>query len=158
MCQTDVTSACVAPKAIALRDDKPKEKKDEVFENVYGFTMDLKTEIYAWFNIGGFYVDTSWIGNKIPTSDFGGLYYGIKNLIAACANCDVAECGVTSVGNIITDAIESVQDPFTKKVKVSELTESEHVSKDSINSLDDSIDDDDMPTWRPGRSLLCQAQ
>lgn len=109
--------------------------------------MDLKTGIYAFLNIAGFYVDSNWIGDKVG-SDFSGLYWGIKNLVAKCGDCGEEPC----LSKVINKALDSVTDKFDwidQKFKVSELEETVHVAKDSILSLDLQMAGEDMPTGDP---------
>lgn len=41
----------------------------------------LRTGIYAFFNLAGFYIDSIWIGDQAG-GNFPGLCWGIKSLIA----------------------------------------------------------------------------
>ena len=135
--RTDVTSACTTP----------KEEAEEKFDNAFGFTIDLKTGIYAYINMAGFYIDTSWIGNKVG-SDFNGLYWGIKNLVARCTDCGNNSC-VSEPLNDLFDSAKAKLHMNGTKYHLHELGNSEHVSKDSISSLDDNLLDEDFPTGDP---------
>jgi len=150
----DVTSACAAPK-----------EKEEVFEHALGYTMDVKTGFYAFFNLAGFYIDTSWLGDK--TGDgFSGLYWGVKNLIAKCGDCGDKPClrqAADEVLGIAKDGFESLL-PIgfedmdgSKKAAVTNLMDSEHKGKESIDSLDNSIMGMDMPTGNPNTSCYAKA-
>ena len=107
--------------------------------------MDLKTGIYAFINIAGFYIDTSWIGNKVPGSEFSGLYWGVKNLVAKCSSCGNNAC-VSQSFNDLFDSAKKALGMNGKKFRLHELGDSEHVSKDSISSLDRHMEGEDMPT------------
>ena len=133
---TDVTSGCTTPKA-----------DEEAIKNAFGFTIDLKTGVYAFINLAGFYIDTSWIGNKMPGSDFSGLYWGIKNLVAKCTDCGNSSC-VSQPFNDLFDSAKKALGMDGKKFRLLELTDSEHVSKGhDISSLDDQhIEGEEMPT------------
>lgn len=137
--QTDVTSACTALQTSG--------QEDVAFENAFGFTMDLKTGLYAYLNLLGFYIDTSWIGDKVG-SGFSGLYWGIKNLVAKCGDCGKEPCfsqAINKVLDVATDGVGFIDG----SALVSALSYSAHVAKDSIYSLDNSIVGDDMPTGDP---------
>lgn len=142
--ETDVTIACTEPK-----------EDDEAFENAFGFTMDLKTGIYAYLNLLGFYIDTSWISNKVG-SDFSGLYWGIKNLIANCGDCGEEPCVSQAVNKLLGVASDG-HDFVDGNYSVSNLTDSEHAGKDSILSLDNEMVGEDMPTGNPDVSCYARA-
>lgn len=151
--QTDVTSACTEPKGGEQKDGEPKER-EEAFENAFGFTMDLKTGIYAFLNLAGFYVDTNWIGDKVG-SDFSGLYWGIKSLVAKCGDCGEEQCLSQKINDVLDVAIDGLGF-IDSTFRVSELTDSDHVSKDSILSLNDQMVGEDMPTGNP--DVACYAK
>ena len=136
--QIDVTSSCAAPEV----DDKG------AFEKAVGYTLDLKTGLDAYFNFGGFYIGTAWIGKK-KGSPFTGLYWGVKNVIAKCV-----DCGSKCFSGYLHDALELPADGVEAFLdwegSWSNLTESKHSdgkeSSKSIHSLDDQFTGDDMPT------------
>ena len=117
--------------------------------------MDLKTGIYAFLNVAGFYVDSNWIGNKVG-SEFSGLYWGIKNMVAKCGDCGKEPCVSQAVNKLLDVAVDGVGF-LDKKFHGSELTNSEHVSKDSIFSLDNQMVGEDMPTGDPDKSCYAKA-
>lgn len=139
----DVTSACTDPK-----------EGEEALENAFGFTMDLKTGLYAFLNIAGFYVDSNWIGDKVG-SDFPGLYWGIKNLVAKCGDCGKESCVSQAVNEVLDVAVDGLGF-IDGKSRVGELTDSAHVSKDSIFSLDNQMVGEDMPTGDPDTSCYAK--
>ncbi len=152
--RTDVTSACTAPK-----------EKEEVFENALGYTMDVKTGFYAFFNLAGIYIDTSWLGD-ITGDGFSGLYWGVKSLIAKCGDCGNRSClsqAADEVLGVAKDGFESLLAPGfkdmggSKKAAVTDLTDSEHEDKGSIDSLDKSILGMDMPTGNPNASCYAKS-
>lgn len=122
----------------------PKTKK-ETIKNAFGYTMDLKTGVYAFMNIAGFYIDTSWIGNKMPGSEFSGLYWGVKNLVAKCSSCGNTSCVSQSFNDLFDKAKKTLGMDGTK-FRLHKLLDTEHVSKDSISSLDKHMNGTDMPT------------
>ena len=116
--------------------------------------MDLKTGIYAFINIAGFYIDTSWIGDKVG-SGFSGLYWGIKNLRAKCSDCGNKLC----VSQPFNDLFDSARDALGMngtKFRLHELGDTEHVSKDGIYSLDNQMVGEDMPTGNPNISCVAK--
>ena len=115
--------------------------------------MDLKTGVNAYLNLGGFYVDTSWIGTGKVGNDFPGLYWGIKNLVAQCGDCGKEPCA----SKFINKALKAFAWNDYGKFKMSELDDTKHVSKDGINSLDKEVEGDDMPTGDPETACYAKA-
>lgn len=115
----------------------------------------MKTGIYAYINLAGFYVDTSWIGNK-ASKDFGGLYWGIKNLVAICTDCGNASCVSSHLNDLFDTAKEKLGMNGTK-YHLHDLKDSEHVSKDGISSLDNQMPDEDFPSGDPEWACYARA-
>ena len=107
--------------------------------------MDLKSGLYAFLDIAGFYIDTNWIGNKIPGIPGPGLYWLVKNLVAKCGDCGEESCKSQAADKIL-DLIDHSDD---KTYLQNDLKESTHVSKDSIYSLDHQMEGEEMPTGDP---------
>ena len=114
----------------------------------------MKSGLYAYLNFAGFYIDTSWIGDNAG-SKFPGLYWGIKNLVAKCSDCGETPC----VSQLINELLDLGLDKLgiTNATSVSLLPDSEHVNKDGIKSLDNSIVGDDMPTGNPERACWAKS-
>ena len=151
--QIDVTSACTAPTTGEQKDVELVEN-EVAYENAFGFTVDLKTGLYAYLNLAGFYVDTSWIGNKVG-SDFSGIYWGVKNLVAKCGDCGKDPCLSQAVNKLLDVAVDGIGF-LGMNTSLNRLSDSEHVSKDSIFSLDNSVLGDDMPTGDPEKACYAK--
>ena len=105
--------------------------------------MDVKTGVYAFVRIAGFYIDTNWIGKAAPGTDMTGLYWGLKNLVAMCRPCDPC------LGTWVNDLLDVAASGFNwgvEKVLAHELKESNTVGKEKIDTLDLPMPGEDMPT------------
>lgn len=106
----------------------------------------MKSGLYAYLNLAGFYIDTNWIGDNAG-SKYPGLYWGIKNLVATCSDCGEEPCVSQAINKLLDLALDELG--ITNATSVSSLPDSDHKNKDSIKSLDNSIVGDDMPTGDP---------
>ena len=135
----DVTKSCATP-----------QNNGTAFEKAVGFTIDLKTGVYAYFQLAGFFIDTSWIGSKAH-GDFSGLYWGIKNLVAKCLECHT-DCierarDLLNLEGTLTNETTGMEQIDGKQVAhLNNLGNSSHVKADSVNDLDMTLVGDDFPT------------
>ncbi len=113
----------------------------------------MKSGIYAYLNIAGFYIDTSWIGDNAG-SKFSGLYWGIKNLVAKCGDCGDEPCVSQAVNKLLDLALDGLN--ITNATSVTLLSDSDHKNS-SIQSLDNSIVGDDMPTGDIGKACFAKS-
>ena len=130
----DVTENCTAP----------NDSRDAL-EKAIGYTLDAKFGVYAFLQIAGFYIDTGWIGDKAHAT-FGGLYWGIKNVIASCVEYSDYQNG------FLLDASQSPESP--KGVHFSSLPNSSHAGSMINNRMDDTIVSDTYPSGNI--STICQ--
>ena len=133
----DVTRSCTRAKG-----DEPEGHGP--FDYAIGYTMDLKQGLYASLNIAGFDFNSGWIGDRMGTG-YNGFYWGKKNLVARCWDCGKQGC----VTGIINDLLSDIAVELTKSAQkhfFSQLKESEHVSKNRINSLDKPMKGEEVPT------------
>ena len=150
-CNTkDVNEECENPDAVVRREDATTEvlNKNTIFKKAFGFTVDLKTGVFAFVRIAGFYIDSGWIGTKAPGTDMSGLYWGTKNLIAVCKPCDTAgslPCLATPINELLGVAATGFN-WLAGKVLTKALNESVTAHKDRIDTLDQPTPGEEMPT------------
>ena len=137
-----------------------------VLERALGFTVDLKTGLYAYVNFAGFYVDTQWLGTK-PKGSVGGLYWPIKSLVAKCVPCVPLQPplgdGVNCMGDLagIVDRLFYLDVIFNGMITagamvLDKLMETNHDGDTSIDSLDNQIIGDDMPSGHADKACYAR--
>ena len=82
-------------------------KPDEVgYAKAFGPAFGVRTGVSAGASVGGFTIDTNWLDfSKIPGNVPPGLYFGAKNLLSYCW-----ECNETCPSTVIEKAVESMQE------------------------------------------------